>query len=58
MFITRKKHEAIVAKANALIDFAGDWMRGGCLTWHAANGKVVSPDDVAATPATTERGRG
>ena len=30
------------------IDFAGDWMRGGCLTWHAANGKVVSPEDVAA----------
>lgn len=30
------------------LDFAGDWMRGGCLTWHAANGKVVSPEDAAA----------
>lgn len=31
------------------LDFAGDWMRGGCLTWHAVNGKVVSPEDLALT---------
>lgn len=36
------------------IDFAGDWMRGGCLTWRAVNGKVVSPEDVAALTRTDE----
>lgn len=30
------------------LDFKGDWMRGGCLSWHAANGKVVHPEDLAA----------
>lgn len=25
------------------IDFAGDWMRGGCLSWHAVNGEIVHP---------------
>lgn len=29
------------------LDFKGDWMRGGCLTWQAANGKVVAPSDLA-----------
>ncbi|WP_139809982.1 hypothetical protein [Sphingomonas azotifigens] len=25
------------------IDFAGDWISGGCLSWHAADGRVVRP---------------
>lgn len=40
------------------IDFAGDWMRGGCLTWHAVNGKVVSPEDVAAALQEQEKQNG
>ena len=31
------------------LDFAGDWMRGGCLTWHASHGQVVSPEEFAST---------
>lgn len=25
------------------VDFAGDWISGGCLSWHAADGRVVRP---------------
>lgn len=37
------------------LDFQGDWMRGGCLTWHAANGKVVDPAALSSRPAESER---
>jgi hypothetical protein len=43
------------------LDFKGDWMRGGCLSWHAANGKVVHPEDLASLSASSpssEQGRG
>lgn len=36
------------------LDFKGDWMRGGCLTWHAVDGKVVSPDDLSPAPVDGE----
>lgn len=39
------------------IDFKGDWMRGGCLSWHAVNGKVVHPEALPHPPA-GESGRG
>lgn len=41
--------EPFVAGELSPIDFAGDWMRGGCLTWHAKDGRVVSPADAALT---------
>ncbi|HEX8555245.1 MAG TPA: hypothetical protein VF695_11105 [Sphingomonas sp.] len=25
------------------VDFASDWISGGCLSWHASGGKIVSP---------------
>lgn len=40
------------------IDFAGDWVRGGCLTWHAVNGKVVSPEETRAALHPGEKGNG
>ncbi len=37
-----------VAGDLSLIDFAGDWMRGGCLSWHGADGRVWTPEAAAA----------
>lgn len=28
-----------------------DWFENGCLTWHAANGKIVHPSEVRAARA-------
>lgn len=39
------------------LDFKGDWMRGGCLTWHGGNGKVVSPEDCATLSHAEEGGK-
>lgn len=36
------------------VDFAGDWMRGGCLSWHGADGRVWTPEQAAAAWAAKE----
>jgi len=31
-------------KHGSTFDLPDDWISRGCLTWHAANGKIVHPD--------------
>lgn len=50
--------EPFIAGTLSPLDFVGDWMRGGCLTWHGANGQIVSPAALAAHPQSSEAGEG
>jgi len=38
------------------IDFAGDWMRGGRLSWQGADGKVWTPEAAAAARTARDAG--
>jgi hypothetical protein len=42
------EHIATFMENGSTIDLPDDWIDGGCLTWHAANGKIVHPSEARA----------